>query len=117
MLFFIVFLGGMIGAALRFLVTVLVPAGFTLFLVNGLGSLAMGMLQGFFHHHPNSKWKLFLTTGILGAFTTFSSFSGEWLAIMEHSQIMGILYALLMTALCVTLASFGYLLMKKKVEL
>jgi CrcB protein len=45
--------------------------------VNVVGSFAMGLLAGWFAHKtdPGEAWGLFLTTGILGGFTTFSSFS------------------------------------------
>jgi CrcB protein len=39
----------------------------------------MGLLAGWFAHKadPGQIWRLFFTTGILGGFTTFSSFSLE----------------------------------------
>lgn len=78
----LVFLGGGIGAALRHAVNrvslaclgPLFPYG-TLF-VNVVGSLAMGVLAGLFlAKAPSEGWRLFLATGILGGFTTFSAFS------------------------------------------
>ena len=45
--------------------------------MNVSGSIVMGLLAGWFAHKadPGQIWRLFLTTGILGGFTTFSSFS------------------------------------------
>jgi CrcB protein len=80
--YLLVFLGGGIGAALRHAVNRAAlaclgpafPYG-TLF-VNVAGSLAMGLLAGLFlAKSPSEAWRLFLTTGILGGFTTFSAFS------------------------------------------
>jgi CrcB protein len=78
----LVFLGGGVGAALRHGVNRVslaylgpaFPYG-TLF-VNVVGSLAMGVLAGLFlAKAPSEAWRLFLTTGVLGGFTTFSAFS------------------------------------------
>lgn len=78
----LVFLGGGIGAALRHGVNraslaYLGPAfPFGTLFVNVAGSLAMGVLAGLFlAKAPGEVWRLFLTTGILGGFTTFSAFS------------------------------------------
>jgi CrcB protein len=78
-----VFLGGGLGAALRhgvnraaFAVFPGYPAG-TL-LVNVFGSLLIGALAGWFAHRGaghDQPLRLFLTTGVLGGFTTFSAFS------------------------------------------
>lgn len=82
--YLIVFLGGGIGAALRHGVNraslVYLEPAFpygTLF-VNVAGGLLMGMLAELFLIKGGSQeWRLFLTTGILGGFTTFSAFSLE----------------------------------------
>ena len=93
--YLLVFLGGGIGAALRHAVNratfALFGAGFAFgtFIVNGIGSYVMGVLTGILlakgiGDHP---LRLFLATGVLGGFTTFSAFSldasvlwqrGEW---------------------------------------
>src|SRR3954464_1396173 len=81
--FLIVFLGGGLGAALRHGVNLasarLLGTGFpyaTLF-ENVTGSLAMGLLAAYFAFKGDASqhWRLFLTTGILGGYTTFSAFS------------------------------------------
>lgn len=112
--FIIVFLGGAIGAVLRYGITTFASENIELWLVNGLGSLLMGCLQAYFVKMKAPRWKLFLTTGILGAFTTFSAFSSQWFGIMEQSFGLGILYMVGMTFFCVLLASFGYLIMNRK---
>jgi CrcB protein len=81
--YLLVFLGGGIGAALRHGVSsgafALLGLSFpfaTLF-VNVVGSLVMGMLAELFllKAGGSQEVKLFLTTGLLGGFTTFSAFS------------------------------------------
>ena len=91
----LVFLGGGLGAALRHGVNKLslaafgpgVPAG-TL-IVNVVGSLAMGLLIGILASAPggtSQNLRLFLATGVLGGFTTFSAFSLDALTLWERGQ-------------------------------
>jgi CrcB protein len=91
----LVFLGGGLGAALRHGVNKLslaafgpgVPAG-TL-IVNVVGSLAMGLLIGILASVPggtSQNLRLFLATGVLGGFTTFSAFSLDALTLWERGQ-------------------------------
>lgn len=91
--YLLVFIGGGIGAALRHgvnraslaLIGPTYPAG-TLF-VNILGGFLIGGLAGWFafrgevHDQP---LRLFLTTGVLGGFTTFSAFSLDAVAMMQR---------------------------------
>lgn len=79
----VVFLGGGIGAALRHGVNRAALAHFgpgfpygTLF-VNVAGGFLLGVLAELFliKGGGSQEWRLFLTTGVLGGFTTFSAFS------------------------------------------
>ena len=86
--YFVVILGGGLGAVSRYIVGSLMarlysgtfPAG--TFLINVTGSFLIGILMTLFLNrstlHPNLR--LFLVTGILGGYTTFSSF--EWEALI-----------------------------------
>lgn len=95
--FLIIFVGGGIGSMLRHsvnqasaaLIGVNFPYG-TLF-VNITGSLAMGLIAGWFafHGRGGQLLPLFLTTGILGGFTTFSAFSLDAALLWERGQIAG----------------------------
>ncbi|KCZ54669.1 hypothetical protein HY29_14040 [Hyphomonas beringensis] len=78
--------GGALGAALRHGVGLLavrhLPAGWPhgTFLVNILGSLLMGLFIGWLALRSQGEpqaMRLFLATGLLGGFTTFSAFSLE----------------------------------------
>lgn len=93
MSYLIVFMGGGIGAALRhgvnraslLLLGPSFPAG-TLF-VNVVGSIIMGLLAGWFiHRGSDDAARLFLITGILGGFTTFSAFSLDTLLIWQRGD-------------------------------
>lgn len=90
--YLIVFAGCGIGGALRHCVNVWVPrvAGtnfpFHTLTVNVLGSFVMGVLAAYFALRAESSqaWRLFLTTGILGGFTTFSAFSLDTALLFER---------------------------------
>jgi fluoride exporter len=92
MLYLIVFIGAGIGGALRHGVNVAASRQFGFgfpfgtLIVNILGSFAMGLLAGYFAFRPgiSQHMRLFLTTGILGGFTTFSAFSLDTALLIER---------------------------------
>jgi CrcB protein len=93
--FLIVFVGGGLGAALRHGVNLLsarlVGTAFpwnTLF-ENVTGSLVMGLLAAYFAFKSGGTqhWRLFLTTGILGGYTTFSAFSLDVALLYERGEM------------------------------
>lgn len=83
MSYLLVFLGGGVGAALRHgvnraaLATFGPSFPFGTLIVNIVGSLLIGMLAELFLSRGggSQELRLFLTTGVLGGFTTFSAFS------------------------------------------
>src|SRR5215475_847602 len=92
-----VFLGGGLGSMLRHAVNqasaFFLGAGFwgTLF-VNISGSFAMGLIAGWFAFRGEGgqqSLRLFLTTGILGGYTTFSTFSLDAALFWERGQLWG----------------------------
>lgn len=56
--------------------------------VNGLGSLALGLLTGWClaTNTLDPRWRLALGTGLLGSFTTFSTFSVETVQLAESGR-------------------------------
>lgn len=91
MLYLIVFLGAGIGGALRHGVNVWAVRmfgycfPFGTLIVNVAGSFLMGLLAGYFLSLPVPQhWRLFLTTGLLGGFTTFSAFSLDAALLIER---------------------------------
>ena len=86
-------LGGMLGALGRHGVSVLfarsVGVGFpyATMAVNIFGSVIMGGIVGYALNHPMPpELKVFLTVGLLGAFTTFSTFSLDIAAMLQKSE-------------------------------
>lgn len=90
--YLIVFAGAGIGGALRHGVNLAAARMFGLgfpfgtIIVNVLGSFLMGVLAGYFAFRTglSQHVRLFLTTGVLGGFTTFSAFSLDAALLMER---------------------------------
>ncbi len=92
----LVFLGAGLGGVLRHGVNLVSPRWFgtgfpagTL-LINVLGSALMGVIAGWLAFKTQAGWsqhaRLFLTTGILGGFTTFSAFSLDAVLLWERGE-------------------------------
>ena len=65
------------------------------FLINISGSFFIGLLMTLLTErlHPHPNWRLFLVVGVLGGYTTFSSFEYETLqAVRDGARWMGLLY-------------------------
>lgn len=85
--------GGALGSAARYLVGTWVQglsgAGFPwgTFFVNASGSFLIGAVLGLFENSglPNGA-RLFLAVGVLGGYTTFSTFSHETLKLLENGN-------------------------------
>ncbi len=88
--------GGAIGAVLRYGVNVLslkvLGDGFPwgTLIVNVLGSFVMGALIAWFAHvwQPSHEMRALLVTGVLGAFTTFSTFSLDVVTLWERHNLL-----------------------------
>jgi CrcB protein len=89
-----IFLGGGVGSALRYAIAGLVQnaAGASFpwgtLTVNVVGCFVIGLLATWLDVHPllGPEGRLFLLVGMLGGFTTFSTFGLETLRLLEASQ-------------------------------
>jgi CrcB protein len=87
--------GGALGAAARYVVSTLIlraastsfPAG--TFLVNLTGCIIFGVIIGAAEHRfvLSPEARVFLLVGVLGGFTTFSSYAFESVALMQDGQV------------------------------
>jgi CrcB protein len=108
--FLIVFLGGGFGAAARHGVNLAIGRRVGLPLgtltTNVLGSFLMGAIIGYlaFKGEASQHWRLFLTTGFFGGFTTFSAFSLETVLFFQRGELA---LASLYVAASVGLAALG----------
>ncbi len=112
--------GGAIGAVLRHFVNIIslhiMGSGFPwgTLTVNVVGSFAMGALIAFFAHmgNPSPEVKGFLTVGLLGAFTTFSTFSLDVVTLWERGAsfaAMGYIMASIMISIAALFAGVAIL--------
>jgi fluoride exporter len=108
--YLVVFLGGGIGAALRHGINLAVarllgtafPYG-TL-MINITGSFIMGLVAAYFAFKGDASqhWRLFLTTGILGGYTTFSAFSLDAALLYERGEVgLAALYVMASVAISI----------------
>jgi CrcB protein len=84
-------------------------------IVNIVGSFVMGLLIGLFAHlwQPSQDMKAFLTVGVLGGFTTFSSFSLDAVMLWERGNMIGAgLYVLASVAVSLVALIAGLYLMR-----
>jgi CrcB protein len=93
--YLLVFIGGGVGSTLRHTINVvcgrLIGTAFpySTFIINITGSTIMGLIAGYLalKGDASQPWRLFLMTGILGGYTTFSAFSLDAALLYERGAI------------------------------
>ena len=94
-------LGGFLGTIARYLSSLAISKAFpesfpySTFIVNLIGCFVIGLIFGWFEKNPSGSndWRLILTAGFCGGFTTFSAFSIENIQLLrEGHYLMAILY-------------------------
>ena len=108
--------GGALGASLRFISSSFfnlfypnLPIG--TFFVNVLGSFIIGLLINTLEMRSSSEIfiKYFLIIGVLGSYTTFSSFSYEVIELYNNKKLLlSIIYILASVFSCIVAAYAGY---------
>lgn len=111
----LVFVGGGIGSVARFglsrILSNFAMGGFPFatFSVNIIGAFLIGLFWGSPFLSDKNSWLVFLTVGLCGGFTTFSSFSWENFNLLKQGQVLlFITYALLSVAACLLATWGGY---------
>lgn len=100
--YLLVMVGGAFGALSRFILATAIARWYSAlfplgtFVVNMSGSFLIGVLMMFFLNRPwiGANWRLFLVTGVLGGYTTFSSYEWETFAAFRGgASIVAVSYA------------------------
>ena len=111
--------GGMIGCVARYItvsmVVRLLPSAFPFgtFTVNIVGSFIMGAAVGLADRYVwmHEDWRVFLTAGFCGGFTTFSAFAFENAELLlDRSYGTFAAYCAASFALCISFALAGFIL-------
>jgi CrcB protein len=92
----IVGLGGFIGTSLRFVIAryfqfhINSVFPWSTLLINILGSLLIGIIFGLSEKGDilSAEWRIFLTVGICGGFTTYSSFSNDSFILLQNKEFL-----------------------------
>ena len=105
--------GSFLGGIFRYLLSVFIHAKtathFPLgtLVVNIIGCFFIGIVFGFFDKGlVSNEWKLFLATGVLGGFTTFSAFSVETFNLFREGHAGYALLYILASVLLGLLATY-----------
>lgn len=80
------------------------------FAINILGSFGIGVISVIFAERAiQADWmRVFLMTGLLGGFTTFSTFSLEVVHLIQHGRaVLATTYAVISVVLCILAAMAG----------
>ncbi len=93
--YLLVFIGGGLGASLRHAINVGCARAcginfpYGTFVINITGSLVMGIIAGYLalKGEASQPWRLFIMTGILGGYTTFSAFSLDAVTLYQRGEM------------------------------
>lgn len=120
--FFYVALGGALGSGIRYLFNSKIHSQnfpYATLTVNVLGCFIMGIATGYFLKNTSvdQNLRLFVTTGFLGGFTTFSAFSLDAINLINKTEYStAFIYILLNVVLSLLSLFFGlYLISVSKV--
>lgn len=115
MSYLLIGIGGAFGALTRFIIgkwinekwNSLFPIG-TL-IINLTGALTLGLLTALFYKNmPSSHYTMAaVTTGFLGAYTTFSTFTFETISLIERGEILKAASYVILSVLLGILLCFG----------
>lgn len=115
---FAVGMGGFIGASLRYIMGFIVIKDSTFplmtMLINIIGAFLIGIIAAIASkYNLDSRWVLFLKTGICGGFTTFSTFSLESMNLISDGKLaIAMMYIFLSIILCLLFVWLGNLAVK-----
>ncbi len=107
---FFVFVGGGIGSVLRYVTNSIL----NLFVIDQLGTLFVNVFGSFMFgilvsigEDRSEYFNLFLLTGLLGGFTTFSQFSFDVVTLQNNGNLYSIIYIISSVLLSISMALLG----------
>ncbi len=107
-------LGSFLGGILRYLITLFIQNKFLSTFpygtlgVNIIGCFLIGIVYGLSTRgNINVEWRLFLATGVMGGFTTFSSFSNDTVSLLRDAQYWQAFSYVAASVLVGLVATFG----------
>jgi fluoride exporter len=114
-------IGGALGSVTRYGVALLLPTlpgkfPWSTFIVNFVGSFLIGIAYVLIVQKPilSPELRLWLMTGFLGGFTTFSSFSLEALQLWQQGQnLQALIYVISSVVCCLIAVALAVTLMQK----
>ncbi len=117
---FLVAIGGALGAWLRYTLGLYINKKLSnqsfpsaILLINWIGSFILGCCTGSFLGESTNSLSLFITTGVISSFTTFSTFSVETFILLQNKKWkQAVLYIGLTLVGSVFLFGTGYLLFR-----
>ncbi|MCO6524726.1 MAG: fluoride efflux transporter CrcB [Candidatus Schmidhempelia sp.] len=121
MMLLMVAIGGAIGSVLRYLISnwciYLLGSDFPLgtLIVNVIGSFFIGLMFSLFESHTliSSYWRPFISVGLIGGFTTFSTFSLETLSLIIQAEYYKACFNVILNlSLGLLAVSIGYFIFK-----
>tara|TARA_Y100000022_G_scaffold68759_1_gene59186 strand:+ start:983 stop:1351 length:369 start_codon:yes stop_codon:yes gene_type:complete len=105
-----VFVGGGIGSVIRYGINSI----FSLYIIGQLGTLLVNVIGSFLFgiivsigQDRSEYFNLFLLTGLLGGFTTFSQFSFDVVTLQNNGNLYSIIYILSSVLLSISMAILG----------
>jgi len=113
---FSVAVGGSLGAVARYGLKFWISSVYITAFINILGSFLMGLALAWFEYSNtvSETWRMFIVVGILGSFTTFSTFSAHIFQLFEQGLVFNLLVYLLLSVMGAILAfCIGFYLMRQ----
>ncbi|THB79420.1 MAG: fluoride efflux transporter CrcB [Desulfobulbaceae bacterium] len=118
---FAVAIGGAIGSVGRYLIALGIERfgrssfPYETLTANLLGCLLIGLLWGYFEKVPlSNEFRLFLFTGVLGGFTTFSTFARENVQFLKSgAPLHAVAYLLVSNLFGLLLVAIGFIISMK----